>query len=84
LEEEEKNLKLGKIKVDDGNGKSHYEYNPDEAEKILKLRMNTAKDTSSSTPYIPYGGHRYSVKLVKKSDVSDKKDVYEIYDIDTR
>jgi len=38
LEEEETNLKLGKIKVDDGDGKYHYEYNPQKAKEILDLR----------------------------------------------
>jgi len=41
LEEEETNLKLGKIKVDDGGGKYHYEYNPQKAKEILDLRRTS-------------------------------------------
>ena len=82
LEEEEKNLKLGKIKVDDGDGKYHYEYNPQKAKEILDLRRTSQGDTSTKvTPHITYGGHRYSVKKV--SDMGKGLNTYEVSDIDT-
>ena len=82
LEEEEKNLKLGKVKVDDGDGKHHYEYNPQKAKEILNLRRTSQEDTSTKvTPHITYGGHRYSVKKV--SDIGKGLNTYEVSDIDT-
>lgn len=82
LEEEEKNLKLGKIKVDDGDGKYHYEYNPQKAKEILDLRRTSQEGTSAKvTPHITYGGHRYSVKKI--SDIGKGLNTYEVSDIDT-
>ena len=82
LEEEEKNLKLGRIKIDDGGGKYHYEYNLQKAKKILDLRRASQGNTSTkATPHITYGGHRYSVKKV--SDKGKRLNTYEVSDIDT-
>ena len=82
LEEEEKNLKLGKVKIDDESGKYHYEYNPQKAKEILDLRRASQTDTSTKvTPHITYGGHRYSVKKV--SDTGKGLNTYEVSDIDT-
>lgn len=81
LEEEEKNLKLGKIKVDDGDGKYHYEYNPKKAKEILDLRRTSQGASTKVTPHITYGGHRYSVKKV--SDIGKGLNTYEVSDIDT-
>jgi hypothetical protein len=73
---------LGKIKIDDGDGKYHYEYDPRKAKEILDLRRTSQGDTSTKvTPHITYGGHRYSVKKV--SDIGKGLNTYEVSDIDT-
>ena len=74
LEEEEKNLKLGKVKNDNGK----YEYNPTKAKEILQLRYK--EQASSSQPYFPYKGHRYSIKK-SKGEFGDAD--YNIVDLDT-
>ena len=74
LEEEEKNLKLGKVK----NDKGKYEYNPTRAKEILQLRYR--EQASSSQPYFPYKGHRYSIKK-SKGEFGDAD--YNIVDLDT-
>lgn len=74
LEEEEKNLKLGKVKNADGK----YEYNPEKAREILQLRYR--EQASSGQPYFPYNGHRYSIKK-RKGEFGDTD--YDIVDLDT-
>lgn len=86
LEEEEKNLKVGRIlRVDaEGNpvlinGKRVYDLNIDEAAKRLKALQKSSDKPASVPQHVIYGGRRYAVKVTRRDFDTD----YDIYDIDT-